>query len=262
MRNDADPGAPELTYKMKYNSWDIDEATMDILEQWCTKKYGIEYPPGPRKKLLLIEPGSDPVGERQALRNKYSMVVKLESTNVVVTQMFGGEQRPLPELEDWVRSHRNIVPVWDLNVPDNMPVADAINIVMKFSSAECTNLYVMASRIDSKMRERDIRIVLDRSHQFSLVTPVPTPYAEILDKVGVRRFEGNQDSYRATGDVDDLKRKTGIVLKHLPDAAKQKHVSLYMDRTYGVTAHTLYVALKGLEELGITTVSFTSFDYL
>ena len=264
MRNDADPGAPELTYKMKYNSWDIDEATMDILEQWCTKKYGIEYPPGPRKKLLLIEPGSDPFGERQALRNKYSMVVKLVSTNVVVTQRFGGEQRPLSELEDWVVSHRHIVPVWDLFVPDPMPVVDAINIVEKFRlpdlPAECPNLNVFDSVRNINFKKRDIRLVLDRSHQFSLVTPVPTPYAEILDKVGVRRFEGNQDSYRATGHVDDLKRILGIVLERLPDAAKQKHVNLYLNEENGVTAETLYVALKGLEELGITTVSFLHED--
>ena len=260
MRNDADPGAPELTYKMKYNSSDIDEATMDILEQWCTKKYGIEYPPGPRKKLFFIEPGSDPVVERQALRNKYSMVVKLVSTNTVVTQRFGGEQRPLPELEDWVRSHRDIVPVWDLFVPDPMPVVDAINIVEKFRLAECPNLNVFDSVRNINFKKRDIRLVLDRSHQFSLVTPVPTPYAEILDKVGVRRFQGTNDSYRATGHVDDLKRILGIVLERLPDAAKQKHVNLYLNEENGVTAETLYVALKGLEELGITTVSFLHFD--
>lgn len=260
MRNEADPGSPEVKYST--NGYIIDESTLDILEQWCTKKYGIEYPPGPRKKLLYIEPGSDPVMERQALRNKYSMVVKLGSTNAVVTQALGGAQRPLSELEDWVVSHRHIVPVWDLVVPDSMPVADAINIVEKFRLAECTNLYMRARRIDSKMRTRDIRIVLDRSHQFWLITPVPTPYAEILDKVGGRRFQGTNDSYRATGHVDDLKGILGIVLEHLPDAAKQKHVNLSLDKEHGVTAETLYVALKGLEELGITTVSFTDQYYL
>ena len=269
MRNEE---ALEMPYIL-----DLDEeglSSLDPLEKWCTRKFGIEYPKTPRKRLPIY---GLPDLEAERLAQKFAMELRTTPLSVVLTGSFGHRVIELTNVNAWVVSNRARVPEWQLGVPDKkMPIDTAITILKGFidnrnpeDPAADNRPICFRTRYTARPEPRfGVDLTWDKSKgrgRFRSASSVPDPYSEVMEKYGRRRMTGTTDWYECEGSDELLAEVLPILIKGVSSIAKEKTIAFSCSTRDGdrfcadsVPPFFLLNALQVAKEAGFEHVIFLS----
>lgn len=268
MRNEE---ALEMPYIL-----DLDEeglSSLDPLEKWCTRKFGIEYPKTPRKRLPIY---GLPDLEAERLAQKFAMELRTTPLSVVLTGSFGHRVIELTNVNAWVVSNRARVSEWQLGVPDKkMPIDTAITILKGFIDNRDPEDLAYNRRICFRTRYTarpeprfGVDLTWDKSKgrgRFRLASSVPDPYSEVMEKYGRRRMTGTIDWYECEGSDELLAEVLPILIKGVSSIAKEKTIAFSCSTRDGdrfcadsVPPSFVLNALQVAKEAGFEHVIFLS----